>query len=71
MTSENEKYKDPTLEKGLDIIELLPTTSESISQREIASALSRLQSEIENALYFKYVEAIQFDLRPVKATLKV
>lgn len=44
--SPKKKYAAPALEKGLDIIELLAQTSESLSQSEIAAKLGRSVGEI-------------------------
>ena len=41
-----EKYRAPALDKGLDILELLAATEESLSQAEIAKALDRSPNEI-------------------------
>src|ERR1700744_5274288 len=41
-----DRYKAPALDKGLDIIELLSETDESLSQAEIAKALGRTPNEI-------------------------
>jgi DNA-binding IclR family transcriptional regulator len=41
-----DRYKAPALDKGLDIIELLAETDESLSQAEIAKALGRSPNEI-------------------------
>ncbi len=39
-------YTAPALEKGLDIVELLASTEESMSQQQIAAKLNRTTSEI-------------------------
>ncbi len=44
------KYRAPALEKGLDIIELLATTAEGLTQGEIANALGRSVNEIYRML---------------------
>ncbi len=48
--NENERYRAPALDKGLDILELLASTDESFSQAEIAKALSRTPNEIYRML---------------------
>ncbi|SDX40162.1 transcriptional regulator, IclR family [Ruegeria halocynthiae] len=40
------KYKAPALEKGLEILELLSTTQDPMTQSEIARALGRSKNEI-------------------------
>lgn len=45
-----EKYRAPALDKGLDILELLAATEESLSQAEIAKALERSPNEIYRML---------------------
>jgi DNA-binding IclR family transcriptional regulator len=45
-----ELYKAPALDKGLDIIELLSSTDEGLSQAEIAKALDRSPNEIYRML---------------------
>ena len=45
-----EKYRAPALDKGLDILELLAATEESLSQAEIAKALDRSPNEIYRML---------------------
>jgi DNA-binding IclR family transcriptional regulator len=45
-----ERYRAPALDKGLDIIELLSATEESLSQAEIAKALDRTPNEIYRML---------------------
>ncbi|PSL20160.1 IclR family transcriptional regulator [Shimia abyssi] len=42
----SDKYRAPALEKGLDIIELLASHGEGLTQGEVAKALDRSQSEI-------------------------
>jgi DNA-binding IclR family transcriptional regulator len=44
------RYRAPALDKGLDIIELLAATDESLSQAEIAKALGRSPNEIYRML---------------------
>ncbi|HMN85550.1 MAG TPA: IclR family transcriptional regulator [Bauldia sp.] len=44
------RYRAPALDKGLDIIELLAATDESMSQAEIAKALGRSPNEIYRML---------------------
>lgn len=46
----SDKYRAPALEKGLDIIELLASQGEGMSQAEVAKALDRSQSEIYRML---------------------
>ena len=46
----SDKYRAPALEKGLDIIELLASRGEGMSQGEVARALDRSQSEIYRML---------------------
>ncbi len=50
MDDSNDKYRAPALEKGLDIIELLASHGEGLSQGEVAKALDRSQSEIYRML---------------------
>ena len=45
-----DKYRAPALDKGLDILELLATTEEQMSQAEIAKALDRSPNEIYRML---------------------
>ncbi len=45
-----DKYRAPALDKGLDILELLAATEESLSQAEIAKALERSPNEIYRML---------------------
>ena len=45
-----EKYRAPALDKGLDIIELLASADEGLSQAEIAKALNRSPNEIYRML---------------------
>jgi DNA-binding IclR family transcriptional regulator len=45
-----EKYRAPALDKGLDIIELLASADEGMSQTEIAKALNRSPNEIYRML---------------------
>src|SRR5882757_615937 len=45
-----ERYRAPALDKGLDILELLASTEESLSQAEIAKALDRTPNEIYRML---------------------
>ena len=49
-TKEDERYRAPALDKGLDILELLASTDESFSQAEIAKALARTPNEIYRML---------------------
>lgn len=48
--NETSRYRAPALDKGLDIIELLAATDESMSQAEIAKALGRSPNEIYRML---------------------
>lgn len=50
MAAEENRYRAPALDKGLDILELLAGTDESYSQAEIAKALSRSPNEIYRML---------------------
>lgn len=50
MTEDTEKYRAPALDKGLDILELLASTEDGLSQAEIAKALSRSPNEIYRML---------------------
>jgi DNA-binding IclR family transcriptional regulator len=50
VVEELEKYRAPALDKGLDILELLAGTEESLSQAEIAKALERSPNEIYRML---------------------
>jgi DNA-binding IclR family transcriptional regulator len=45
-----ERYRAPALDKGLDILELLAATDESMTQAEIAKALARSPNEIYRML---------------------
>ncbi|MCX5493323.1 IclR family transcriptional regulator [Kaistia dalseonensis] len=47
---QNEKYRAPALDKGLDILELLSETQEGLSQGEISKALNRTPNEIYRML---------------------
>jgi len=47
---EDERYRAPALDKGLDILELLAGTEEGLSQAEIAKALARSPNEIYRML---------------------
>ena len=47
---DGERYRAPALDKGLDIIELLAGTEDSLSQAEIAKALDRSPNEIYRML---------------------
>lgn len=47
---ENDRYRAPALDKGLDILELLAGTAEGLSQAEIAKALERTPNEIYRML---------------------
>lgn len=46
----NDRYRAPALDKGLDILELLASTDESMTQAEIAKALNRSPNEIYRML---------------------
>ena len=50
MTTEDDRYRAPALDKGLDILELLAGTEEPLSQAEIAKALERSPNEIYRML---------------------
>lgn len=50
MAEKDDKYRAPALEKGLDIIELLATHGEGLTQGEVAKALERSPSEIYRML---------------------
>ena len=50
MDAAGEKYRAPALEKGLDIIELLASHGEGLSQGEVARSLDRSPSEIYRML---------------------
>lgn len=50
MNDTSDKYRAPALEKGLDIIELLASHGEGLTQGEVAKALNRSQSEIYRML---------------------
>ena len=50
MEENGDKYRAPALEKGLDIIELLASHSEGLTQVEVAKALDRSSSEIYRML---------------------
>jgi DNA-binding IclR family transcriptional regulator len=45
-----DRYRAPALDKGLDIVELLAGTEDSLSQAEIAKALDRTPNEIYRML---------------------
>ncbi|MEO7221427.1 MAG: IclR family transcriptional regulator [Devosia sp.] len=46
----SDKYRAPALDKGLDILELLASTEEGLSQAEIAKSLDRSPNEIYRML---------------------
>ncbi|MCX5495959.1 IclR family transcriptional regulator [Kaistia dalseonensis] len=46
----NDRYRAPALDKGLDILELLAATDQSMTQAEIAKALNRSPNEIYRML---------------------
>ncbi|MHA6689930.1 IclR family transcriptional regulator [Devosia sp. A449] len=50
MSEDNDRYRAPALDKGLDIIELLAQTPDGLSQAEIAKALERSPNEIYRML---------------------
>ncbi len=50
MPQQISRYRAPALDKGLDIVELLAATDESLSQAEIAKALGRSPNEIYRML---------------------
>ncbi|KPA20290.1 Transcriptional regulator KdgR [Shimia sp. SK013] len=50
MAEKDDKYRAPALEKGLDIIELLASHGEGLTQGELAKALERSPSEIYRML---------------------
>ena len=49
-TSPTERYRAPALDKGLDILELLASTDEGLTQAEIAKALKRTPNEFYRML---------------------
>lgn len=50
VAEELDKYRAPALDKGLDILELLASTEEGLSQAEIAKSLDRSPNEIYRML---------------------
>ena len=50
IVEEADRYRAPALDKGLDILELLAATDESLSQAEIAKSLGRTPNEIYRML---------------------
>jgi DNA-binding IclR family transcriptional regulator len=48
--SPKDRYRAPALDKGLDILELLASTEEGLTQAEIAKALARTPNEIYRML---------------------
>lgn len=48
--ADEDRYRAPALDKGLDILELLAGTEEGLSQAEIAKALDRTPNEIYRML---------------------
>lgn len=60
-----DRYRAPALDKGLDILELLATSDEALSQAEIAKALDRKPNEIyrmlDRLVRRHYVARIQGD----------
>lgn len=49
-TDDEDRYRAPALDKGLDILELLAATADGLSQAEIAKALDRTPNEIYRML---------------------
>ena len=47
---DSDRYRAPALDKGLDILELLASTADGLSQAEIAKALDRTPNEIYRML---------------------
>jgi DNA-binding IclR family transcriptional regulator len=50
LSEEEDRYRAPALDKGLDILELLAATEEGLSQAEIAKSLDRSPNEIYRML---------------------
>lgn len=50
MTSVNDKYRAPALEKGLDILEVLSNHTDGLSQADISILLKKSQSELYRML---------------------
>ncbi|WAJ27345.1 IclR family transcriptional regulator [Antarcticirhabdus aurantiaca] len=50
MSEAEDRYRAPALDKGLDILELLASTDEDLSQAEIAKTLQRSPNEIYRML---------------------
>ena len=50
ISEEDDRYRAPALDKGLDILELLAATEEGLSQAEIAKSLDRSPNEIYRML---------------------
>jgi DNA-binding IclR family transcriptional regulator len=50
VSEDEDRYRAPALDKGLDILELLASTEEGLSQAEIAKALERSPNEIYRML---------------------
>ncbi len=50
MDDSTDKYRAPALEKGLDIVELLASCGDGLTQGEVAKSLDRSQSEIYRML---------------------
>ena len=50
LSEDEDRYRAPALDKGLDILELLAATEEGLSQAEIAKALERTPNEIYRML---------------------
>jgi DNA-binding IclR family transcriptional regulator len=50
LTEDEDRYRAPALDKGLDILELLAATEEGLSQAEIAKSLERTPNEIYRML---------------------
>ncbi|WP_445192364.1 IclR family transcriptional regulator [Sphingomonas sp. Tas61C01] len=53
--SDGRRYKAPALEKGLDVLELLSTTSEALTLTAIVTRLGRSHGEL-----FRMVQVLQF-----------
>lgn len=50
MAEDTDRYRAPALDKGLDILEVLATTDDGLSQAEICKALGRSPNEIYRML---------------------
>ncbi len=69
MAAEDNRYRAPALDKGLDILELLAPMDDGLSQAEIAKALDRTPNEIYRMLdrlvrrgYVQRTEADRYEL---------